>query len=105
MEVEVSGQVNHFIRCQPPESRQRLRLALRALSQERGDIKALEGPLTGLYRLRIGRYRVLFAYATPQRGAPVIRCIFAECRDVVYEVFEQLMTERLLLDRSSGDES
>ncbi len=99
MESEVSGQVHEFVRRQPPESRRRLRLAMRALAREQGDIKALEGPLTGLYRLRIGRYRVLFAYSPPKRGNPVIQCLFAECRDVVYEVFEQLMTERLLLDR------
>lgn len=100
MEVELSGQVNEFVKRQPPESRHRLRLALRSLSREQGDIKALEGPLTGLYRLRIGRYRILFAYSATSRGSPLIQCLFAECRDVVYEVFEQLMSERLLLDRS-----
>lgn len=99
MDVEVSTQVHDFIRRQPPESRRRLRLALRALAEERGDIRALEGPLTGVYRLRVGRYRVLFGYGMRRGGRPVIQCLFAESRDVVYEVFEQLMAERLVLAR------
>ncbi len=96
MDVEVSEQVASFIRRQPPEPRRYLRLALRALSSERGDIKALEGPLNGYHRLRIRGYRVVFAYDVAKQGRPVIRCIVVERRDIVYEVFEQMISDRLL---------
>lgn len=95
MKVEVSDQVAEFIRRQPPEPRRFLRLALRALGDERGDIKALEGPLNGFYRLRIRGYRVVFVHAVSRQGRSVIRCIVAERRDIVYEVFEQLISERI----------
>jgi len=96
MDVEVSDQVAGFIRCQSPEPRRFLRLALRGLGQERGDIKALEGPLNGFYRLRVRGYRVIFDQALSKSGKPVIRCLFAERRDIVYEVFCQYVSDRIL---------
>lgn len=43
--VEVSEQVSRFAQRQAPEPRRVLRAALHDLERERGDIKALEGPL------------------------------------------------------------
>jgi mRNA-degrading endonuclease RelE of RelBE toxin-antitoxin system len=96
VKVEVSEQVAAFVRRQPPEARRRLRLALRRLAAERGDVRALEGPLRGYHRLRVGAYRVVFAYGARSRGASALECIFAERRDVVYTVFEDALRERLL---------
>jgi hypothetical protein len=45
MKVLLAAQVVDFVRRLPPEPRQRLRRALRELSGERGDVKALEAPL------------------------------------------------------------
>ena len=95
MAVEVSEQVAAFIRRQPPEPRRFLRLALRALEREKGDIKALEGPLNGFYRLRIRGYRIVFVRGVSMKGRDVIRCLVADRRDIIYEVFEQLLAERL----------
>jgi mRNA-degrading endonuclease RelE of RelBE toxin-antitoxin system len=91
--VEVAEQVAEFVRTQAPDPRKALRMALRNLMREQGDIKALEGPLTNYWRLRVGGYRVVFAYA---RGGKTIRCIFAERRSLVYEVFEKLLEAKLL---------
>ncbi len=91
MKVEISAQVEDFFRRQAPEPRRRLRQALRRLENEAGDIRALEGPLAGYHRLRVGAYRIIFAYAPPR-----IRCIHAERRDIVYSVFSAALQQQLL---------
>jgi mRNA-degrading endonuclease RelE of RelBE toxin-antitoxin system len=88
--VELAAQVVAFIRAQAPDPRRRLRVALRDLQRERGDIKALEGRLKNHFRLRVGNYRIVFYYAGKN-----IRCAYIERRDVVYELFEQLIHARL----------
>src|SRR5438477_8176195 len=98
MRVEISDQVRRFIRTLAPDPRKRLRAAIRELSHERGDIKRLEGPLKDYYRLRVRDYRIVFQYS---RRKKVIECIFAERRDLIYEVFEKLVHARLL---GRGDE-
>jgi mRNA-degrading endonuclease RelE of RelBE toxin-antitoxin system len=95
MRIEVSGQVEDFIRRQAPESRRRLRLALRGLEKGRGDQRPLEGPLSGYRRLRVGAFRVIFIHATDPKRTPVIRCLFAERRGVVYEVLEHVLLREL----------
>ena len=97
MRVEVSEQVLAFVRRQAPEPRRRLRLALRGLEAERGDIKVLEGPLRGYCRLRVEPYRILFTVADAP-GGDSVRCLFAERRDVVYSVFSDALRARLLKD-------
>lgn len=91
MKVVLAAQVVEFVHRLPPEPRQRLRRALRELGRERGDIKALEAPLDGYCRLRVGGYRVVFAYG--RRGT--IECIFAEQRSVVYELLLERLRARL----------
>ena len=93
--VEISGQVRAFIRSRAPEPRKQLRVALRDLTRERGDIKHLEGPLKDHFRLRVGSYRIIFQYS---QSGKVIQCLFAERRNIVYEIFEKLIHSRLLRD-------
>ena len=96
MKVEVSDQVLEFVRSQAPEPRRRLRLALRKLASEHGDIRSLEGPLRGYLRLRVGPYRVLLAYGTDAGRPKRLRCLFAERRDIVYEIFSRMLQDRIL---------
>lgn len=96
MKVVLAAQVVDFVRRLPPEPRRRLRRALRDLSRERGDVKALEAPLEGYCRLRVGGYRVVFAYG--KRGS--VECILAEQRSVVYELVLERLRDRL----KGGDE-
>jgi mRNA-degrading endonuclease RelE of RelBE toxin-antitoxin system len=94
MKVVLAPQVVDFLRRLPPEPKRRLRQALGDLAREKGDIEALEPPLDGYCRLRVGGYRVVFSYGKRR----TIECIFAERRSAVYE----LLLERLL-DRLRGD--
>jgi mRNA-degrading endonuclease RelE of RelBE toxin-antitoxin system len=94
MKVVLAPQVVDFLRRLPPEPKRRLRQALGDLAREKGDIKALEPPLDGYCRLRVGGYRVVCSYGKRR----TIECLFAERRSAVYE----LLLERLL-DRLRGD--
>lgn len=92
MKVRLSPQVVDFVRSLAPEPRRRLRQALRDLARGKGDIRHLEGPLQNYCRLRVGSYRIIFAYAQGR----TIDCVFAEQRSIVYEVFAEEMIERLI---------
>jgi len=94
MKVEIAEQVVTFIRSLPPEPRKALRRALSELEQERGDIRPLEGELEDFYRLRVGRYRVIFQYRVAGRRRS-IRCVYAASRSIIYEIFAQQMHELL----------
>ena len=88
--IELSPQVVAFLRTLAPEPRKQLRAALRRLAEGQGDIIELERPLDGFHRLRAGRYRIVFHYV-PQGRHSVIRCDFAERRELVYELFSDLI--------------
>jgi len=90
MRIEISTQVADFLRTLAPEPRKRIRKALRDLAADQGDILELEHPLDGFYRLRIGRCRVIFHY-TGSETDHVIRCDYAERRELIYEVFNDLI--------------
>lgn len=65
-------------------------MALRALAKNRGDIKGLQGPLEGLCRLRVGGIRILFHLVQSNE----ILLDYANTRDVVYELYEQILADR-----------
>ena len=89
--VEVKQPVYDFIRRQAPDPRRALKRALQELEHERGDIRSLEQPLDGYYRLRIGKFRLIFRYRTPT----IIEAVFLEERSMVYEVFEAQLIAKL----------
>lgn len=93
--VELSEQVVRFVATRAPEPRRRLREALRALASELGDVRGLEGALQPYHRLRVGGYRIIFAYRSAGKRR-TIQCIFADRRSAVYDVFEQLLKKHLL---------
>lgn len=96
IKVELSEQVVAFVKRQSPESRRWLRAALRRLTLEQGDIKSLEGSLAGYYRLRVRGHRVIFTYECSAKTSRIIKCVFAERRHVIYEVFAEMLKDRLL---------
>jgi mRNA interferase RelE/StbE len=89
--LRVSIQVVDFAKRLAPEPRRAVKRALQELRAERGDIRALEGPLSGYYRLRVGRFRIIFSYASDS----AIEAVFMEERSLVYEVFEAEFIKRL----------
>ena len=82
--VRPAVQITTFARRLAPEPRRAIKQALQDLREERGDIRALDENLAGYYRVRVGRYRIIFAYA--HDGA--IEALFIGERSLVYELFE-----------------
>ncbi len=93
IKVELDPQVASFVRALAPEPRRRLREGLRGLEHEKGDLKQLEAELAGYARLRVGSYRVVVRFYA-QAGLRVARCVFAEKRAVVYELFAEILRGR-----------
>jgi len=90
-EVRPSAQVIEFSRRLAPEPRRAIKKALAGLARDQGDIRALEAPLSDYYRLRVGRYRIVFRYA--RKGD--VEVVFVEERQLVYELFEAEFIRRL----------
>jgi mRNA interferase RelE/StbE len=90
MAVVVSDQVTASVRRLAPEPRRVMRQVLRALAAGKGDVRQLEAPLEGYYRLRVGSHRVIFSYGARRR----IECVYAERRSLVYEVFARELASR-----------
>lgn len=86
--ISASEQVQTWLTGLPPETKHRVRLALRALARGRGDIKALAGPLAGFNRLRIGGLRIIFRQTRPQE----IALDYANTRDVIYELYREILS-------------
>jgi mRNA-degrading endonuclease RelE of RelBE toxin-antitoxin system len=85
--LHISPQVHEYQTTLGPQARRSVKKAIRNLGEERGDIIALRDKLTGFYRLRIGRHRLIFRY----QPARVIQCIYLNERSLVYELFEAEM--------------
>jgi mRNA-degrading endonuclease RelE of RelBE toxin-antitoxin system len=83
MKISASEQVQTWLASLPPETKKRVRAALRDLGGGKGDIKALHSELAGWCRLRVGGLRIVY------RNLPgkVIQLDYADTRDLVYENF------------------
>jgi mRNA-degrading endonuclease RelE of RelBE toxin-antitoxin system len=90
MKISASEQVADWLCALPPQTKRRVRLALRGLAKNRGDIKGLRGPLEGFCRLRVGGIRILYRQVSPKE----ILLEYANTRDVVYELYEQILANR-----------
>jgi|SRR6266508_1960030 len=95
--VELSTQVLDFVRSLAPGPRKALRAGLHGLEKDTGDIKALEGELTGWSRLRVKSYRVIFRYVI-EKGERIARCEYAERRAVIYEMFAEQVRRQMEAD-------
>ena len=58
--VRIQEEVLDYLRSLPPQPRHALKLAIKKLSEEQGNIKSLTDDLEGFHRLRVGSYRVIF---------------------------------------------
>ena len=91
-DVQWSEQVSDFTSAMAPDPKKKLRAAIRGLANDQGDIKDLAGELLGYKRLRVGTFRVIYRDGF-ENGRPVRKCIFAERRNVVYEIFARMMMD------------
>ena len=90
--VRLQDEVVDCSRRLAPPSRHVLRLAIKDLAHEKGDISALTDDLEGFYRLRVGSHRVVFQYQMIA-GHRLITCVFAGPRKWIYEVFQSRLLE------------
>jgi mRNA-degrading endonuclease RelE of RelBE toxin-antitoxin system len=93
--VRAGRQVEDFLKTLAPEPRRALRLAVKSLPGGKGDVKLLEGRLSGFWRLRAGNIRVIFEIKAVG-GERVIFCLYANYRPTVYVVLEQLLVSGLI---------
>jgi mRNA-degrading endonuclease RelE of RelBE toxin-antitoxin system len=90
MKISASEQVQRWLVALPPETKKRVRAALRGLEWGRGDLKALRGELEGFCRLRIDGLRIVYS----QHRGQTIRLEYADSRDVICETFLKVLHER-----------
>jgi mRNA interferase RelE/StbE len=82
--MRVSGQIRDYLRRLHPDQRRAIKAALRALRDgAAGDTLALSDDLEGFYRLRVGKFRIV--YRLLKDGE--ISCEFTDVRATVYERF------------------
>jgi mRNA-degrading endonuclease RelE of RelBE toxin-antitoxin system len=93
--IRVGRQVEGFLKTLAPEPRRALRQAMKNLADDNGDVKLLEGKLSGLWRLRVGKVRVIYEIKAAG-GAREIICFYANYRSIVYVVLEQLLASGLI---------
>jgi mRNA-degrading endonuclease RelE of RelBE toxin-antitoxin system len=96
--IQMREQVWQFLEKLGPDSRRRLKLAIKGLGAERGDRLALRERLSGYHRLKAGRYRIVYRHLSGR----VIECVFAEERSVVYTIFEREMMAHLRHEQAGG---
>ena len=93
--VVLRRQVHDFIAALAPVPRRKLWTGIKGLPHGKGDVIQLEGRLAPLFRLRVGKIRVVFEerFVTGER---VLFCFFAGYRATVYETLSQLIANNLL---------
>lgn len=93
--IRVGGQVEDFVGALAPQPRRAVRQALKALANDKGDIRQLEGKLAGMWRLRVGGMRVVYQVKAV-KGERVVYCFYANYRPVIYSLLEQLLASGLV---------
>ena len=82
--MKYADQVVVFVGTLAPDQRKAVKRELRLLAAGRPkDAKALNEPLEGFYRLRVGKFRLIYRY--DQTGEIAVE--FIEVRRLVYERF------------------
>ena len=85
--MKVADQIFNYVKRLHPAQRRAVKTALRALENGAStDILPLSDELEGYYRLRVGKFRVIFRYLENKE----ISCEFIDARDTVYERFTSL---------------
>lgn len=83
-----------FVSAQSPEPRRKLRLSIRALADGGRRHQGVDGCSGRLPALARGAVRIIYREAF-EKGGRVVKCLFAERRAVVYELFTELVVSDL----------
>ena len=81
--LHFSRQVRDYVAALPPDTKKRFHRELKNLSEGGGDTHPLVENLSGYWRLRIGRHRVIYFYG----AGMVIECVYAGERATIYQTF------------------
>ncbi|MFA5058358.1 MAG: cytotoxic translational repressor of toxin-antitoxin stability system [Opitutaceae bacterium] len=85
--MKIADQILGYVRRLHPAQRRVIKTALRRLGTGTGaDTMPLEDDLEGFYRLRVGKFRIVYRYL--QKGE--ISCEFIDVRATVYERFTSM---------------
>lgn len=66
MEIRYDKKAKKFIELQDKPTKQRIRNGINGLTMKppQGDIKVMQGYSVGVYRLRVGKYRIIYRFYT-----------------------------------------
>jgi mRNA-degrading endonuclease RelE of RelBE toxin-antitoxin system len=94
MKISASDQVQLWLAGLPPETKKKVRFALKDLATGSKHLHTLplRRELEGFYRLRVGNYRITYHLETSRH----ILLDYADLRDEVYEAFKRLQAIREL---------
>jgi mRNA interferase RelE/StbE len=92
IKVRIQQEVLDYLKLLAPQPRHALKVSIKGLAQEKGDIKALCDELEGFHRLRVGSNRVIFEYQLIDKKR-IATCAFAGSRKWIYEVFNSRISE------------
>jgi mRNA-degrading endonuclease RelE of RelBE toxin-antitoxin system len=103
--VVESPQVRRAVGGLPPDKRKMVRREMRRLAQWGGRedaprIKPLAGNLSGYWRLRVARHRIIFE-VKKDAGGRRIECLYAWRRDSVYADFEEALLAGRIVELAS----
>jgi hypothetical protein len=93
--VIVGHRVKYFLQTLAPEPRRRLWRGIKALAQDKGDRKQLDGNLHPFWRMLVDRMRVIYEPRSVA-GERHLVCFFADHRSTVYAVLEQLLASGMV---------
>jgi mRNA-degrading endonuclease RelE of RelBE toxin-antitoxin system len=94
--VIVGQRVKDFLQTLAPEPRRKLWRGIKALAQDKGDLKQLDGNLHPFWRLRVDRLRVIYEPRSVVAGERQLICFYAGHRATVYAVLEQLLASGIV---------
>lgn len=86
MNIEYSKTAVKFINSTDKPTKQRIKVGIEKLTEEppKGDIKMMKGYSDLVYRLRIGKYRIIYEYTT-RDGEPVLHIKDIDSRGDIYK--------------------
>ena len=100
-EVLLADQVKDFLTSLAPDPKRKLGDGLQGLETDHGDIEGLVDDLTGHRRLRVGSFRVIYQEGFKE-GRPVRECVYANYRNVVYELFARMILDDVRSEHPSA---
>lgn len=87
MQIEYSKQAAKFISSQDSNAKRRIKKAIEGLTETppKGDIKQLQSYSNKTYRLRIGKYRIIYRYDINTNEQRILFISDADSRGDIYK--------------------